>query len=138
MKTKTVIRSASDAGSEKWNEGRTNKKERICVCFCVRARVLCLYIYFSKYCTQNRVTPGKSKTSELLNVSHFVENESSLQHSQEHAVIHNLGPLNSFHQVPFLSLHYPFQFYIPFQEKSCKNISAVQAIRYTDFANGHF
>jgi hypothetical protein len=89
MKMKTVIRSALEAESEKWDEGRTNEnRENICVCLCVRALVLCLYIYFSKYCTYSRGTPGKSKTSKLLNVSHFVENGSSLQHSQEHAFIH--------------------------------------------------
>ena len=79
MKTKTVIRSACEAESEKWDEGKTNeKRENMCVFFCVRAGVLCLYIYFSKYCTQSRVTPGKLKTSKLLNVSHCIENESSL------------------------------------------------------------
>ena len=55
---------------------------------------------------------------KLLNVSLCVEKESSLQHSYKHAVIHYLGSLNSFHQVPFRSLHYPFQFYIPFQENA--------------------
>lgn len=123
MKMKTVIRSAFKAESEKWDAGRTNeKRENMCVCLCVHARVLYLYIYFSKYCTQIRVTPGKSKTSKQLNVSHFVENESSLQHSQEHGVIHYLGLLNSFHQVPIRSFHYPFQFYIPIQENILKKI----------------
>ena len=120
MKTKTVVRSAFEAESEKWDEGRTNgKRENVRACvLCVRARVLCLYIYiyFSKYCIYSRVTPGKSKTSKLLNVSHCVEKESSLQHSYKHAIFHYLGPLNSFHQVPFRSLYYLFQFYIPFQE----------------------
>jgi len=108
------------------------------VCLCARARVLCLFIYFSKYCTQNRVTPGKSKTSKLLNVSHFVKNESSLQHSQEHAVIHYLGPLNSFHQVPFRSLHYPFQFYILFQENIMQNYCSSPGRWIHRFCKGSF
>jgi hypothetical protein len=45
MKMKTVIKSAFESESEKWDEERTNeKRENMCVCLCVRARYyVCIY-----------------------------------------------------------------------------------------------
>jgi hypothetical protein len=72
---------------------RPTKRESIYVCVCICAcKSVYIHTYFSKYCAYSRVTPGKSKTSKLLKFLRFVENESSLQHSQEHAVIYYLAP----------------------------------------------